>query len=284
MMHHLNFKGTLTLITRNAKSLTEIPNILKQHHFKIIELGEVSSHNFHHLNGNQTILVYAGTPTNSIKIAPIKFNSTSTEILDKVINKISKGKIILVHLSSGGLYQKNSRRLEKIPGNYPSISSSEELYLSEKLNIESWTNEFKNSENIIIRNPRIFSLYGPGFQLDKNFAICNFLKSARLNLPVNISGNPKSLRSYLYPTDFIQHLLPNFFINTPNYNQIGSKSARTIFSVGHQIAKFFNVEVVVQSNNREIDNYIPADILDIQEISFESGFLRWNNWLDRYDI
>lgn len=85
---------------------------------------------------------------------------------------------------------------------------------------------------------RMFAFVGPYLPLDAHFAIGNFLRDGLAGRHLEVSGDGRPLRSYLYATDMIAWLLAIFVRGTPMraYN-VGSDVAIDISNLATLVAE-----------------------------------------------
>jgi nucleoside-diphosphate-sugar epimerase len=247
---------------------------------RIFEFGNIESQNFNYLKDTRTIIVFAATSTTKYKVKNATTEFDPINLINQVLTGVPNHNLTFVHLSSGGIYQKSGRKIRQIPRDFPTLTKSKDQYIREKIKIERWAEKFKKLNNVSVRNPRIFTLYGPGLQLDRNFAISEFVMRARSGLPIQIQGNPRNLRSYLYPTDAILQLIYQFNPLEPIYSQIGSCKPQTILDFATYIANFYGTEIKISNNySKKLDNYVPSDTPPINEVDFNAGLEKWDKWL-----
>ena len=148
--------------------------------------------------------------------------------------------------------------------------------------LEKWSKQAEDSGLLTARNPRLFSFYGPGLDLDRHYAIGEFMRLGKSGNPIVIKGRPDNLRSYLYPTDAIFQLLLQCSVEVPQFSQIGSAHAVSILETALIIGEFYNVKVEVDLvHSIEIDNYVPSDVYLGQERNLIAGIMQWERWLSR---
>ncbi len=274
------FLGTLSLVVRNSKSLSEIQEKSLSGHLKIIEANGLNSTSFLHLNSNRIVVFFAASSTSMAKVENLDAISPSLELAKTVVHHLPKGELSFIHLSSGGIYDPEARKLLGIPRNYKTQLQSNNSYISEKISLEKWSTEQLLTSQFSALNPRLFSFYGPGLQLDRHFAIGEFIKRARRNLALEVIGNPANRRTYLHPRDAILQLLFQCRVGVPLHTQIGSANPITIQETANLIAKLNGVEVrILGSEENEIDHYVPLDVPITREKDFEQGLEQWCNWL-----
>jgi dTDP-glucose 4,6-dehydratase len=275
-----DFLGTLSLIVRDPTKLSEFRDMGSSALQRIIPTQNLDSKSFSHLNANRIVVIFAATSTLTENSKLDSKNNKGINLAEKVVSLLPSGNITFVHLSSGGIYQREARGLDAIPREYKTQTQSSDPYINEKITLENWSRSQGELGRFTARNPRLFSFYGPGLPLDRHFAIGEFMNRARAGLPVLITGNPANKRSYLYPTDAILQLLPQCQIQNPVHTQLGSGNPMTILSASETIAKEFDVPLVISGNpTLTLNNYVPMDIPRTAEKSFDQGINDWASWL-----
>jgi dTDP-glucose 4,6-dehydratase len=275
------FRGTLTLIVRSENSLAEFQTILSASNSTILTSTSLESHSFSELNSDRTIILFAATSTSTSGLKISETTGQSIQLAEKLVQKISRRDLTFIHLSSGGLYETDARSKKAIPGVFETKKSSTDSYVQEKLNLESWSKQMYLEGYFEVRNPRLFSFYGPGLQMDRHYAIAEFMKCALGGLPIVIRGNPENLRSYLYPTDAISQIVQQCLPEEPIHSQIGSAKPISILEVAKIISSEFNVPYTVSENHLvEIDHYVPLDVPDVNQKDFLMGLKDWAEWLN----
>jgi dTDP-glucose 4,6-dehydratase len=276
-----DFLGTLSLIVRDPMKLSEFRDMSNSKLERIIPTKNLDSMSFSHLNSNRVVVIFAASSTSAVNIKLEGGGNEGIQLAEKVVALLPSRNITFVHLSSGGIYQPEARELGAIPREHRTQAASSDLYINEKISLENWSRSQSELGVLIARNPRLFSFYGPGLQLDRHFAISEFMGKARKRLPILITGNPANMRSYLYPTDAILQLLLQCRIQDPVYTQIGSANPMTIYKAGETIAREFGVSIEISDKaSPAIDNYVPDDIPSAPEKNFNQGIKEWARWLD----
>jgi len=276
-----DFLGTLSLIVRDASKIMELQSLPGLLPHKVIQINELSRQSFKHLNSERVVVFFAASSTSSTQLKSEDTSNSAVLIAEKVISQLPDVPTIFIHLSSGGVYESKARTLSAIPAGHRTLTTSESSYITEKISLESWAKEQSALGRFVARNPRLFSFYGPGLQLDRHFAIGEFMARARNGLPIQINGNPSNMRSYLHPIDAIFQLLMQCQTLNPVYSQLGSANSMTILNAGETIAKEFGVPLQVsKSPELKVDNYVPQDVPRLIEKDFEEGINQWSRWLN----
>jgi nucleoside-diphosphate-sugar epimerase len=274
------FLGSLTLMSRNERSLNELKPDLNVKLIKSVSTTGVTKEDFLHFNSDRTVVIFAATSTSESGKSLSVSKQNSTELAKKVVDSLPTSDNTFVHLSSGGIYEKNSRLLKQIPKDHKTQTKSLDSYIHEKISLENWSTAEESAGRLNVRNPRLFSFYGPGLQLDRHFVIGEFVKRARLGLTIEIKGNPANLRSYLYPSEAVMQILEQCGTSPAKYSQIGSGIPYSILQIAETVANFFNVEYRVSNHqNEQVDNYVPQDVPTVRERSIQEGIKVWDSWL-----
>lgn len=273
-------KGTLTLVVRDHGKLAELGDIPNSAKFRVILSSSISKTSFSHLGSKRVVVIYGATSTSATEQISKTSTASVTSLAREILTAISANSITFVHLSSGGVYLPEARQLKAIPGGFEVQTTSDDPYTFEKLALERWTISENEKKQCVGRNPRLFTFYGPGLQMDRHFAIAEFMRCGLQGNPIVIKGNPHNLRSYLYPTDAIKQILRQTLISEPQYSQIGSFNPRTILSIAQTVAEEFGVNVeILNSQISRKDNYVPQDVPTMLETDFSQGISLWAKWL-----
>jgi nucleoside-diphosphate-sugar epimerase len=285
MQQNKKFLGTVSFVLRDREKISEIQNIPVSPLRRIIQIDTLGEESFNHFNQERIVIIYAASSTSPTTLAGEETSREAIALAEKIISNLPDQHTTFVHLSSGGIYELGARILQGIPKNYELQNKSDNAYLNEKISIEKWSQEQTKSGRLISRNPRLFSFYGPGLQLDRHFAIGEFIKRARTGLPIQIRGNPRNIRSYLYPTDAVRQLLLQCKLSEPSYEQVGSAIPITILQVGQIIANSYGVPIeILKNHSLAIDNYVPLDVPREKEKNFDEGIKIWGRWLNNTTI
>jgi nucleoside-diphosphate-sugar epimerase len=272
--------GSLTLMSRDTTSLNELRPHLNMKQNKSISTQDISKDKFFHLTSDRTIVVFAATSTSESGKPVNALKSGSIELAKKVVESLPTSNNHFVHLSSGGIYDPKARLLPKIPRDYPTQTFSQDHYVNEKILLEKWTEATAASGELTVRNPRLFSFYGPGLQLDRHFVIGEFISRARQGLSLEIRGNPANLRSYLYPTEAVLQVLLQCGSIPAQYSHIGSSNPYSILEIAGIVADLFKVDILVNNvKENGVNNYVPEDVPIVRERPIQEGLKVWENWL-----
>ena len=154
------------------------------------------------LNGVDTIF-HAATPT-------AQYDGKILELLDLTALLIKKCRNLaqprFIHLSSGGVYQRENFDGRLIPESTTRVNSSSSInvYQRVKVKLEEMVETATTAGFIRGCNPRLFSFAGPGFPLNRHFAFADFMNCAILKKPLVVRGHPLTRRSYMHPSDLVE--------------------------------------------------------------------------------
>jgi len=186
-----------------------------------------------------------------------------------------------IHLSSGAVYKKigefghltDNRKEENKEG-------SPAIYGRTKARIEQLVNEATLDGRVIGVNARLFTFYGPIFNLQSPFAISSFISSAITNQEIVITGNAATTRSYLYPTDLIVSILILTTQQMTGFVDIGSTVKTSMLELAHEVSQIWETKVISQCGNElRATQYGPLESFGNQKVTLSAGLKRWQKWL-----
>ncbi len=185
------------------------------------------------------------------------------------------GETLFINLSSGIVTKRtNDEMLD--------LSVPKDAYLHGKRISEELVKRAINDGKVIGRNARLYAFAGPGISLTDHFAVGNFVNDALSGRPITISGNPLTVRSYLYPTDLIINILKLSDCNAEEVSEIGSASRVTMQEIATLINSVIgNVGINQSASVGSVDVYAPPPSMNkiVQNVSLSASISRWANWL-----
>lgn len=209
----------------------------------------------------------------------------ANEILDMTANtiqKVSRHAVPkFIHLSSGAVYGEAARKKRLIGTLTPTESYANlDSYGRIKLKIEELVCEATKKGQILGGNPRLFSFYGPGLSLDLKFAISSFVKSARNGHDIQITGNPATERTYMYPTDLISELLKCADSPSMQPVHVGGANILSIYELAENVAKVWNVKIKTPEGVFTEPNFYNPEVSQVNKpVGLSDGLTRWKSWL-----
>jgi len=193
----------------------------------------------------------------------------------------------VVNLSSGIVYGSQALSVAHQLEDSVSIKpDSHSGYLNAKLSTESIFSDATNAGILNSISPRLYAFAGPGIALDEHFAVGNFLRDGLRGEQIKITGNPETVRSYMYPTDLTVWILAAL-INPKNQNvNIGSEFPIKMFELAHLISDMTSkLGVRTPYENQVASNYVPSTTAFrktygvSESVTLETGLLHWIEWL-----
>lgn len=182
---------------------------------------------------------------------------------------------LFINLSSGIVTKrKNDKKLD--------LTRHTDAYLHGKRISERLVDDATKIGKVQSRNFRLYAFAGPGISLIDHFAVGNFLFDALSGKPIVISGNPSTVRSYLYPTDLISNLLNLSIGNFNDYIELGSKFKVTMQELADLINLVTgNVGIEQAQMFGASNDYTPEQDFDVirQAVDLKESISRWVKWL-----
>ncbi len=248
------FNIKLYLLARNVQDYKEeVPHLAKQ---TFIHLIEQDVRNISTIPEDvQWIIHAAGTPdnrkhsTNPSKTIDTFYKGTQV-LLDACLRLPGLKKF--VHISSSNIYGHQPEAVSAVKESQIGISDPNSVnaaYSEGKRIAETVCAVYRNQQKLPIVILRPFSFIGPYQELEKPWAINNFIRDSILGGPIRILGNENTIRSYLYGSDMAFWIL-NALANgkAGSVYNIGGDEAISLKSLSGRItANFTNkIEVLVK--------------------------------------
>jgi nucleoside-diphosphate-sugar epimerase len=226
-----------TVLSRDPKRfLDEMPHLLLRREFDWLE-GSPSSFPFPQEAHDLVLHMATSTSAHLDRTNPREMLQTKFDSVRRVLDfaRITGARRLLL-TSSGAVYGPQPADLERIPETYtgaPDPCHPGSAYGEGKRMVELICNLTPGIECL---TARCFSFIGPHLPLDARFAAGNFLRDALAGKPINITGDGRAVRSYLYAADLVVWLLVILTQGTPSraYN-LGSDQALTIAELAAEI-------------------------------------------------
>jgi nucleoside-diphosphate-sugar epimerase len=199
----------------------------------------------------------------------------------------------IMYLSSGAIYRLHENRIESRTVTKINTNQSLSEYAKSKLENEIELKTFQSEIGFQALIPRIFTIYGPGLSIQKNFAITQFISNSINRKEIVISGNKRSLRSYLYVTDLIEILIKLMTVENPKHHitmDVGSSEVLTIENLAKQVANVFGETTISGGiSASDPDIYLPNEDSKLilpqfeEKVTLDAGLRRWRKYLLRTD-
>lgn len=236
----------------------EVPHLAA---LPFIHLIEQDVRNIHDLNADINYIIHAaGSPDNRDHVSqPLKtietFYKGTQAVLDAATRLPDLKKI--VHISSHQVYGKNESEAfinEQFAGKSDPNTISN-LYAEAKRVAETLCSVYRTNFRLPILTVRPFAFIGPYHDLEKPWAINNFIRDGLLGGPIRILGNGSTIRSYLYASDMAFWILSSLVKGQvgESYN-LGSKEAVSLDDLAKKIRDSINRSIEIVSKSSK-ENY-----------------------------
>lgn len=229
--------------------------------------------------------IYMSNPIESMDIIAagtknILENALHLEKLEKIIN-----------LSSGQIYGLiNSHNIKENDFGKLNSNSITAIYPEAKRYAETLTNAYRSLHKLPTIQVRPFSFIGPFMDMNKPWAINNFIRDALKFKNIRILGNGKPIRSYMYPTDmalWIVTILAQGKVGSA-YN-LGSDCGISLEEVALKIKEIVgsSVNIDILNMNDSCSEFVPnidyvRKELDLNiTINFKESLKKSINWFGK---
>lgn len=208
--------------------------------------------------------------SNPIEIMDIISRGTK-QILNAALSLNNLKKIL--NISSGQVYGAiNSNFISEKDIGIVDTNSIKSIYPEAKRYGETLSIAYKSLYKLPVVQVRPFSFIGPNIELNKPWAINNFISDAIKFKKIKIIGNGKPIRSYMYPTDMVWWLL-NILIHKKNgiaYN-LGSSEGISLEELAVKIkSKIGNdVNIEIHDMNEDDSIFVPDGAFIKEELNVD---------------
>jgi len=290
-----NFNIKLYILARNIQDyIEEVPHLANQ---PFITLIEQDVRNISTIPDDvQWIIHAAGTPdnrkhsTNPLKTMDVFYKGTQA-VLDACLRLPGLKKFVLV--SSNSIYGHQVDPAEDISEDQLGVldpNSVNAAYAESKRMSETVGAIYRNQQKLPIVVLRPFAFIGPYQELDKPWAINNFIRDSILGGPIRILGNENTVRSYLYGSDMAFWILAALAnAKTGSTYNIGGKQPVSLKALTEKITSNFSnkIEVLVKYSKQypahpsvSVPNTeaIKKDLKVKQVIDFDQALKKTIDW------
>ena len=242
---HLAGRGDVFLIDKDVRN--------------ILEIDEDVTHVIH----------AAANPDNRLHSSdPLRVMDSITRGTESALAAASRisGLKKFLNISSGLVYGPQPLALEALPEKFsggPDCASIMSVYAEAKRFSETLCAAHRNQFKMPVVTARPFAFIGPYQLLDKPWAVNNFINDALRGGPINILGDEKTVRSYMYPSDMAFWLLRILAAGESGrtYN-VGSPCGLTLKELADKIASNFTPQpgVVLASKDykpKPLSRFVP---------------------------
>lgn len=264
-----NFNTGLVLVARDTESFKEkAPHLALREDIQLIS-SDVK--NISAIPEDVTYIVHAAaTPDNRQHMSdPLSVMESITKGTGALLDSAEKlsGVRKILNISSGQIYGRQYGKGEKISENYVGAldcNAITSVYPEAKRYAETLCCAHWSLCKIPVVIARPFAFVGPYQNLDKPWAINNFIRDALMNNTIRIIGNGQPVRSYMYPSDMAYWLLRILIDGNPGvaYN-VGSPDGITLKELAEKIKYYSNTksEIIIKNMNDDKSIFVPDDTL-----------------------
>jgi len=254
---HHDFGTKVIVASRNAsKSKARLPHLFAAPWVELIDSDII---NFFDIPKEVSWVIHgAATPDNRVHSSdPLRVIQTITSGTNNVLDAATRLPNLkkFLNVSSGLVYGKQPHdQMTVETGSFGALdpATTTSAYAESKRMAETLCFVYKAQFRMPVVNVRPFAFIGPYQQLDRPWAINNFLNDAFHGGPVRILGAADTVRSYMYPSDmafWILSLLANGTSGTTL--NLGSPDGHTLREVADEVVGNFSNDIPVSANNSQ---------------------------------
>jgi len=256
-------KMELLVLSREPnKAYLNAPHVFGRADTKLIA-GDVRT--FKASVGKFDLCVHAATDVSSAlrAVNPLEVFDTAVQGTRSVLDlATAAGASRMLLTSSGAVYGAQPVNLALVPETFtgaPVLLSTDAIYGNSKRASECLSLAYCSQAQLEICIARIFAVIGPGLPLNDGFAVGNFVRDAMAGETINIQGDGRSMRSYLYMADVIVWLLRILgFGHAGEAYNVGSEKALSIAELAKQVVIAMENDVPVSTSLQCNDAAPPA--------------------------
>jgi len=179
----------------------------------------------------------------------------------RVINRFVNSFTMVVNVSSGAVYGEQPpdvRCLDEEWLSSPRFTLPDSAYHHAKVNAEAEFNAALTNSSFSVVHTRLFAFFAPFLPTDRHLAAGNFLRDALAEKPITITGDGRTVRTYMYGTDLVEWLIAAAVRGKSGsaYN-IGSPHETTIAELATKVSDAVGSRAGVRIL-REYDSQKPA--------------------------
>lgn len=221
------------------------------------------------VNDTYGYVFHCATPASALMNAtyPSEMQRVIEVGADNVIECFSQSSTRVINVSSGAVYGVQPSDVQCLDDDWrsnPRFVLPESAYHRAKVVAEAKFDAALAHSSFSVVHARLFAFLAPFLPLDQHFAAGNFLKDALSNRQINITGDGRTVRTYMYGTDLVVWLLAAAVrgLSGVAYN-IGSPHETTIAELAAKISEITGstagVHNLGKSNPTEpVHRYVPC--------------------------
>lgn len=257
----------VVVLSRNPGKFKEkAPHLFQNNNFEFVA-GNINDFKIDETTFSYIIHLAAESENKLYQSDPLLMVDTITNGTRRLLDFAKQQKSLksFLFVSSGAVYgnQSYDETKENQENSFLSLSNDPKTtYAVGKRMAEFYCRIYGENSGIPIKIARCFTFYGPYMQLNKHFAIGNFINNLINKKTIIINGDGTPVRSYLYISDVIIWLITIISegANLTPYN-VGSQLGISIRELAYLVAGLSKTPLNVEFNNirapGDIDKYIP---------------------------
>ncbi|MEI9907401.1 MAG: NAD(P)-dependent oxidoreductase [Actinomycetota bacterium] len=189
---------------------------------------------------------------------------------------------IVFHASSGACFGHVPLSENSSVSSGEGLSAKKKVFIENRLAAESVVNSYHQQGVIDLRVGRLYSFIGSHLREKPHYAVPHFVQMALHNRKIEISGNPRTTRSYLSAEDMSDWI---YRALNPKVSSeilsIGSEVPVTLGEVATFVADKTNSEIIYLDPLREGDYYVASNGLTRDRLGVEER-TSWQTSLESY--
>lgn len=217
--------------------------------------------------GEFGFVFHGATPASALlnESDPKEMYNIIVETTNSVISRFASTDSRIVHLSSGAVYGLIPQDVERVEESWTEdlrLNLTDSAYQKGKIQAEQLFS--LQAGQIDVVHARLFAFLAPHIPLTTHFAAGNFIESVVTGIPIEIKGDFRTQRSYMYGVDLVSWLLAIacFGQRGEAYN-VGSDKPISIGELANLVREIsgLNVDVIdhgVADYSKAPHRYIPS--------------------------
>lgn len=191
--------------------------------------------------------------------------------VDATRDLIYKCKKSFSFVSTSEIYSGNFDKLYESSSGMTNPQHKRACYIESKRSGEFLTSAISSELNIDSKIFRVSTAYGPGFSINDNRVITDFIRNAIIKKNINIKAGANQTRQVNYSFDAAQKMVLAIFKGQNNIYNISGTNKITIAEIASKIADYTNSSYSISQQDDNTGAPLIVDIVDknfIEEFCF----------------